>query len=228
MQMNCLIIEDEKIAREGLADYVRRIPFLNLEGSFENPQSAAFYLQHHTPDLIFLDIEMQGINGMEFAQKLPINGPMIIFTTAYAQYALEGYSIHAVGYLVKPIFFEDFEKAVLKAHTLFEVSKKKASPPLYIKEKGLDVKIELDHIVYIKSMENYIVIQTETSKHLTLLSMKKVKQYLPEHFIFSHRSYIVNMNKAHQVDEHHIYLGSFKVPVSTRMKQDVKKYFINH
>ncbi len=225
MEIRCIIIEDERIAREGIADYISRFDFLTLAGSFDNATEGLTYIHETRPDLLFLDIHMPGMNGLELAHQLTGHDTMIIFTTAYSEYALEGYQVNSVGYLVKPVFFEDFEKAVLKARTFFERKHPAGKTWLHIKADNEDLKICTDDILYVKSLQNYVVIQLVQKSIITLLTLKKISTLLPDHFVQVHRSYLINMEKADKISGYEIQVGAHRIPVSQRMKNDVLKKF---
>ena len=153
---------------------------------------------------------------------------MIIFTTAYSEYALEGYQVNSVGYLVKPVFFEDFEKAVVKARTFFERKYPAGKTCLHIKAGNEDLKICTDDILYIKSLQNYVVIQLTQKSIISLQTLKKISTLLPDHFVQVHRSYLINMEKADKISGYEIQVGSHRIPVAQRMKNDVLKKFTRY
>ncbi len=224
-QIQCVIVEDERIAREGIAGYIGQFDFLTLIGSFDNAEEGLRFIQRHPVDLLFLDIQMKGMTGLELARNLPTRQTMIIFTTAYSEYALEGYEVNSVGYLVKPVFFEDFEKAVLKVRSLFERNPGDSTTYLHIKADRESHKIRASDILFIKSMQNYIVVQLAQTSIISLQTLKSVSDKLPDSFVRVHRSYIVNLEKTDRMNASEALVGGHLIPVSQRVKNEALKRF---
>ena len=195
--MNCVAIDDEPLALEVLKKYILKIPELNLLAVFCDGIEAVDYLQKNTVSLIFLDIRMPDINGFQLYNSLTIK-PMVIFTTAYKEYAVEGFELDAIDYLLKPFNFIRFQKGVSKATNRGKFKNKDDAPSqhLYIHSDYKMVKVAFTEIIFIEALDDYVKINTATQSYLTLLSMKKILDKLPEkEFIRIHRSYIVAAEK---------------------------------
>lgn len=234
MNINCIIIDDEPLSRKGLKEYIADIDFLNLLAEFDNPLGATEIIGSGQVQIIFLDIQMPKITGLDFLKTLN-NPPGVIFTTAYPQYALDGFDMNALDYLVKPISFDRFLKAALKAREFYEVRQKsgKELPPasqtyFFIKAENKLVKIFFDDILYIEALQNYVTIQTTSKKHISYLTFKSVEEYLPaDKFIKVHKSYIVSAAKIDSIDGNDIRIGNFHVPISRNLKDEVMERLLN-
>jgi DNA-binding LytR/AlgR family response regulator len=226
MKLNCLIIDDEPIARKGMEEYVNEIDFLNLVGQCENPLKASVFLQDHSVDLIFLDIQMPKISGIDFLKTLK-NPPLVIFTTAFPEYALEGYALDVTDYLLKPITFERFLKAAQKAldlHTLKKQSLGVREPADYffIKSEGKFEKIFFNDALYLEGMQNYVIIHTTAKKFITYMTLTDLEDQLPhDQFIKVHKSFIISIPQVTAIEGNEIIIGSHHVPVSRTLKDDV-------
>ena len=195
--MNCIAIDDEPLALEVLKKYISKIPELNLVAVFSDAIEAMEYLQKNPVNLLLLDIHMPDISGFQLYNSLPVK-PMVIFTTAYKEYAVEGFELDAIDYLLKPFNFVRFQKAVSKATNRGKLKDKEDSPSqhLYIHSDYKMVKVAFAEIIYIEALDDYVKINTASQSYLTLLSMKKILDKLPEkNFIRIHRSYIVAAEK---------------------------------
>jgi len=168
--IRCVIIDDERIAREGLMEFVKEFEFLQCVGNYANALDAINLIQNKEVDLIFLDIEMPRIKGIQFAEMINSSSIMIIFTTAYSEYALKGYKVNAIDYLLKPIFFEDFEKAVFKARSLYDLIHPETSGQdfIFFRENGVDRRVIINDIIYIKSLQNYVQIFLNDNRNITI------------------------------------------------------------
>jgi len=223
--LQCIIIDDEPIARKGLKEYIQDVDFLYLSGEFDNPLKAMDTILRGKVDLIFLDIQMPKMTGMEFMKSLS-NPPLVIFTTAYPQYAIDGFDLNAVDYLLKPFSFERFWKAVLKARTQIE-SNTKSSPAVdpdffYIKSDNKLVKIDYDSVLFVEALQNYVAIYTTDKKFITYLTFHSVEEHLPaSRFVRTHKSYIVAMNKVESIEGNEIKIGAHRVPISRTEKESV-------
>lgn len=224
--INCLIIDDEPLAREGLAQYVAEIDFLNLQGSAENPLEALTLMEENAVDLLFLDIQMPKLNGLDFLKSLT-NPPLVIITTAYPSFALEGYQLDVLDYLVKPITFQRFLKASMKAKKQFGLIQQPTIPysstpapsvnpdHFFIKCDGKMERIRFEELLYVESMQNYVCLQTEKHKFTTLLTLKNTLAQLPtEQFMQVHKSFIVNLGKVQTLGEGHIKIKERLIPIS--------------
>ena len=219
MKLRCIAIDDEPLALRLIARYVEQFPDLQLIQTFEDAISGGEYLKHSPVDLLFLDINMPDISGIQLARNLE-QRPMIIFTTAYKNFAYEGFELEAIDYLLKPIDTKRFAKAVEKAVDYYKYkntdTSKKSDSSLYVYSEYRMIKINLDDIEYIESMEDYIKIHQHNAKTiLTLMSLKKVLEKLPpEKFQRVHRSYIVAVDKIKSIHNRKIQLANAELPVS--------------
>lgn len=222
-QLNSLIIDDEPIAREGIADYCKEISFLNVVGLCKNVLQANHYLESNQIDLIFLDINMPIVSGIDWLKGLK-NSPSIIMTTAYEEYALESFTYNVLDYLVKPISFERFLQALNKVNNYY--IHKTENEVLFLKSEKQLNKVNLNDILFVEAMQNYIKIITVTETLITHMSLKTFKDQLPEdNFIQTHKSYIVSKYKVDQIVENQIIIGEYKVPISVRLKKEVLNRF---
>jgi two-component system, LytTR family, response regulator len=227
MVINCILIDDEPLARKGLKEYISDVDFLNLIGDFDSPLKATELLSKANTQLLFLDIQMPKITGLEFFKSLQ-NAPPVIFTTAYPQYALDGFDLNALDYLVKPISFERFLKAALKAKEYYETRQhnadlnEKKDDYFFIKTDNKLVKIFFDEILFVEALQNYVTIHTADKKYITYLTFKSVEEYLPaERFIKTHKSYIVSASKVNSIEGNDIRIANHHVPISRNEKDDV-------
>ena len=228
MTINCIIIDDEPLARKGLKEYIADIDFLNLVGEFENPLTATEVIGRGEVQLLFLDIQMPKITGLDFFKTLQ-TAPPVIFTTAYPQYALDGFEVNALDYLVKPFSFDRFLKAALKAKEFYEVRQKNKevlhetdSEYFFIKADNKLVKILFEKILYVEALQNYVIIHTTEKKYITYLTFKSVEDYLPaDKFIKTHKSYIVSSSKIDSIEGNDIRIGQQHIPISRNLKDEV-------
>ena len=230
--MRCLIIDDEPLAIELLEDFVSKVPSLILIASCSNAIEASAILQSEKVDLIFSDIEMPDFSGIDFIKSLDIK-PLFVFTTAYSHYAVEGFNLNAVDYLVKPIPFHRFLKAVNRAQELFNfkcenevVPEIKSTPSdfIFVKSEYENVKVDLNSIRYIEGLKDYIKIYTDIPKPiLTLNSLKAFEEKLPANFIRVHRSYIVSLNHINSVQRNRIVIDKIRIPIGQNYKDEFIK-----
>ena len=224
--INCIVIDDEPLARKGLKEYIADVDFLQLTGEYDNALKAAESLSKGEVQLLFLDIQMPKITGLDFFKSLT-NAPPVIFTTAYPQFALEGFEVNALDYLVKPISFERFLKAALKAKEYYEVREKNATEAtqsqdyFFIKADNKLVKILYDDILFAEALQNYVCIQTKDKKYITYLTFKSVEDYLPaDKFVKVHKSYIVAAQKVDSIEGNNIKIGQHHIPISRNLKDE--------
>ena len=221
--INCLIIDDEPLARKGLQQYVEQIDFLQLQGFCKNAMQANTILKDQTIDLLFLDIEMPMLSGIDFLKSRTDN-PAVIFTTAYPKYALEGYQFDVIDYLLKPIAFDKFLQAANKALRLLPDNKEVIEEPNYIfvkTDKQL-VKLNIDDILYIEGMQNYILIHTANEKIMALVPMKSILEMLNQtDFLQIHKSYIIAKSKVEAIVGNQVIINQQYLPISTRMRKEV-------
>ncbi len=226
MSIRCIIIDDEPLARKGIREYIADTDFLSFEGEFDNPLKAADILSRGEVQLLFLDIQMPKITGLDFFKTLQ-QPPPVIFTTAYPQYALDGFELNALDYLVKPVSFDRFLKAALKAKEYYEIREKNvagtaAADHFFIKADGKLVKLQFDDILFAEALQNYVVIHTSEKKYITYLTFKSVEDYLPAQlFIKTHKSYIVAASKIESIDASDIRIGPHHIPISRNLKEEV-------
>lgn len=235
MIINCIIIDDEPLARKGLKEYIADIDFLNLAGDFDNPLKATILLNGGDIQLIFLDIQMPRITGIEFFKTLQ-NAPEVIFTTAYPQYALDGFEVNALDYLVKPISFDRFLKAALRAKEFFEVRQQNNAATLpsatadyfFIKADNKLVKLLFADILFVEALQNYVTIYTTDKKYISYLTFKSVEDYLPVgRFIKTHKSFIIAAEKVDSIEGNEIRIGQYQVPISRNLKDEVMEKLLN-
>lgn len=245
MKLRCAIVDDEPLALGLLESYVKKTPLLELDGCYNSAVQAIGALPEHPVDLLFLDIQMPELNGLEFSKVVP-EETRIVFTTAFSQYALDGYRVNALDYLLKPISYSDFLQAVNKAMQWFEMRQKAdgngeaqtiaseaGSEPeyVYVKSDYKLVQIKLDNILYIEGLKDYIKIHLEGEARpiLSLASMKSMEEKLPANrFIRVHRSFIVQKQKIRLIDKNRIVFGKDYVPISDSYKQDIQNYINEH
>lgn len=229
MKISCIIIDDEPLARKGLKEYISDVEFLDLRGEYDNPLKATQVLNSSDIQLIFLDIQMPRVTGLELVRSLP-HPPPVIFTTAYPQHALEGFELNALDYLVKPVSFDRFLKAVMKAKEYYEVRQKNSDirdqqisdEYFFIKADNKLVKINYDEILFVEALQNYVTIHTRDKKYITYLTFKSIEEYLPsEKFIKTHKSYIVSAARIDSIEGNDIRIGQHHVPISRNLKDEV-------
>jgi len=225
MLLNCIIVDDEPLAREGLANYVREVDFLQLAGSCEHPLELTALLEQAPADLIFLDIQMPKMSGTDFLRQLQ-NPPMVIITTAYPSYALEGFQLNVMDYLLKPITFERFFKAACKARDYHKLLQKPAlagaQDYFFIKCGSKYEKIFFDDILYVEGMQNYVSIYTDKSKYVTMLPLGSLADKLEESaFIRIHKSFIAAIAKIDGIEGNELFIGGNRIPVSRNFRQQV-------
>jgi len=230
----CIIIDDEEIGRDLLENFIGRIPHFELRGKFSNPLEALPIVKSESIDLIFLDIQMPGMTGIEFLKTLS-NAPAIIFTTAYSEYALEGYELSVIDYLLKPFSFSRFLQAVNKATELIDLrnAPHPSTPPkadtdapsteyLLIKADHKVHRVYLKDIVYIQSMKEYVIYYTETGKIMALGSLKGLAEKLPSNdFLRIHKSYIVAKNRVNSLYGNQVELASITLPIGGHYREQV-------
>lgn len=227
MDLKCLIIDDEPLARKGLKEYIADVDFLQLAGEFDNAIKASDRIAQGDIQLLFLDIQMPKITGLDFFKSLQ-SPPPVIFTTAYPQYALDGFELNALDYLVKPISFERFYKAAMKAKEFYEVRARNDAEPgavqdfFFIKADNKIIKIFFNEILMAEALQNYVVIHTVDRKFMTYLTFKSVEDYLPSpQFIKTHKSYIIAANRIDSIEGNDIRVGNLHVPISRNLKDEV-------
>lgn len=232
MKLKTIAIDDEPLALKLVSDYIGKTPFLEQVGAFDNPLDAIDFLSGQEADLIFVDIQMPDLTGIEFTRSLE-GDHKIIFTTAYEKYALEGFKLNALDYLLKPFSYEEFLKAAMKAHKMAELQAN-ALPTieannqfLFLKSEYKIRRINFNDILYIEGLKDYIKVYTtsEVKPILSLNSIKSLEQKLPEEkFMRVHRSYIVNLEKIETIERSRIIFGKTYIPVSDQFKEKFQEY----
>jgi DNA-binding LytR/AlgR family response regulator len=222
-ELNCLIIDDEPIAREGILDYCNEISSLNVVALCKNVLQANHYLENNQIDLIFLDINMPITTGIDWLKYLK-NSPSIIMTTAYEEYALESFKYNVLDYLLKPISFERFLQAVNKVNNYY--GNDTENKVLFLKSEKQLKKIRMNDILFVEAMQNYIKVVTLEEIIVTHISLKSFKDQLPEdNFIKTHKSYIVSKYKVDKIIENQIIIGDYEIPISVRLRKAVLNSF---
>ena len=218
--INCLIIDDEPLAREGLATYAGDIDFLKVQGLAEDPLEALAIMETTSIDLLFLDIQMPKINGLDFLKSLD-KTPLVIITTAYPSFALEGYQLDVLDYLVKPITFQRFLKASIKAKKQFELLQGIPAPSnlskesFFIKCDGKMERILLEELLFVESMQNYVSLQTTKRKFTALMTLKNILEKLPKaNFLQVHKSFIINVQKVQSLGDGQVQIQDRLIPIS--------------
>ena len=233
--IRCLAIDDEPLALQQLVAYINKVPFLELAAQCQSALEARKFLESDTVDAIFCDINMPDLNGMDFVKSL-VSPPLIVFTTAYSEYAVEGFKVNAVDYLLKPFGLQDFQRAANRVLERWEMKSPSSfhvplsSPKeetLYLKTDYRVVKVTVDDIRYIEGMSEYLKVwvEGEAKPIITLLAMKKLEERLPAHFMRIHRSYIVNLNKIQEVNKNRVILDAqTNLPVGDLYKEAFQNY----
>lgn len=240
MTLTCVVVEDEPLARNLLEQYILKVPHLQLVKSFSSPLAALDFLRNNSIDILFSDIQMPEITGISLLKILP-KKPLVILTTAYSEYALEGYELDVVDYLLKPITLERFLKAVEKATQ--RLVKSPAMPAvesvvvnepviqssIFVKDGTKLVKIRLNEILYIEGLKDYVAIYTKDKKVVTLQTLKSLEVQLGAHqFIRVHHSYIVSFEAIDTIDKEKILIGKVWIPISDTYRKSFKEFLEKH
>lgn len=236
MMINCIIIDDEPLACKGLKEYIDEIDFFHLAGMYDSGLKAMNIPGQQTIDLIFLDIEMAGLSGLDFYRSLQ-HAPQVIFTTAYPQFALQGFDVNALDYLVKPISFDRFVKAALKAKEYFEAHTKQFPNEIknddanffYVKTDNRIEKIFLNDIYFAEALQNYVCIHSKEKKYTTYLTFKALEEYLPaDKFLKIHKSFIVAISKVDSIEAGNLNILNKKLPISRNLKTEVMEKLLQN
>ncbi len=231
MKLHCIIVDDEPLALKIIEDYIRQIDYLEYQNGFDNPLKAITYLKNHQVDLLFLDIQMSKLTGIQLLNVIK-NRPFVIVTTAYEQYALQGYELDVLDYLLTPISFERFVKAVDKAYDRIKIKAGSVANDenalitnpkedyLFVKSGNKLQKIELEEILYVKGMGEYLKIVTTTASVMILQSFAKLSSALPgETFVRVHKSYLVAIDKIESIERNRIKIADELIPISDTYKK---------
>lgn len=223
MSISCIIVEDEPLARQLMQSHVVKTPELKLMASFSDPVEAIAYLRENPVDLLFSDIQMPGITGIALLKILK-KPPLVVFTTAYSEYALEGYELDVVDYLIKPIPFGRFLKSVEKvASRLSNSLQSEKDDFIFVKDGTKYVRVNLDDILYIESLKDYVALHLPDRKILSLQTMKSLESTLPaSRFVRIHNSYIVAIPALHSIEKEKVLIGNQYLPVSETYKKALR------
>jgi DNA-binding LytR/AlgR family response regulator len=226
MNLNCIIIDDEPLARKGIREYIGDVDYLRLLGEYDTPLKVMDQADLSTVQLVFLDIQMPKLTGLEFLKNLK-NPPPVILTTAYPQYALEGFELDVLDYLLKPISFQRFVKAVEKARQYYAVHQPapvaaEEVDHIFIKTGTLLKKIYYDEIFFAEALQNYVAIHTKDKKYITYLTFKSIEDNLPaSRFLKVHKSYIINLSKVDGIEGNDIVIGTHAIPISRANREEI-------
>jgi DNA-binding LytR/AlgR family response regulator len=225
--ITCLAIDDEPLALQQLVAYISKVPFLELAAQCQSAMEARAFLEHDTVDAIFCDINMPDLNGMDFVKSLAAP-PLVVFTTAYSEYAVEGFRVNAVDYLLKPFGLQDFQRAANRLkERLSESAAADSDNTLFLKTDYRIVKVSIPDIRYIEAMSEYLKvwIQGEAKPIITLLSMKKMEERLPDYFMRIHRSYIINLTMIQEVNKNRVIMDADTyLPIGDMYKDAFQAY----
>lgn len=230
MTLKCLVVDDEPLARSLISDYVNKVPYLQLVGVAENAINAIRFLRENHIDLLFLDIQMPELTGINMLKVLQ-KKPMVIFTTAYSEYALESYELDVVDYLLKPITFERFlkatEKAIQRALGIEVPTVTISAEPsfVFVKDGTKLIKVMLKDILYVEGLKDYVTLHTTDQKIVSLQRLKTLEEQLPEdQFIRIHNSFIVSLNAIHSIRKGEVQVGKVRLPISDSYKKSFKEW----
>ena len=233
MTIRCLAIDDEPLALQQIAAYINKVPFLELAAQCQSALEARQFLSDERVDAIFCDINMPDLNGMDFIKSLAAP-PLVVFTTAYSEYAIEGFKVNAVDYLLKPFGLQDFQRAANRLKERLEVNlTPQTSLPtpqddtLFLKTDYRIIKVNIPDIRYVEAMSEYLKVWLEGEQKpiITLLSMKKMEERLPQNFLRIHRSYIINLDKIQEVNKNRVIMDSETyLPIGDLYKEAFQSY----
>ena len=237
--IKCIAIDDEPLALKKLVTYIKKIPYLELVAQCRSAIEAQQVIDSQEVEAIFLDINMPDLNGLDFAKSLHDHskGPVMVFTTAYSEYAIEGYKANAVGYLLKPYSFDEFEAAAQKVKEITEIRQQAMTEVttqsgddgvIFVKSDYKIVRIAVEHITYIEAMSEYLRITCDDKERpvIVLLSMKKIEEHLPSsQFMRIHRSFIINLKKISEIKKNHVVIdGDISLPIGDNYKDAFMNY----
>ncbi|HLU88318.1 MAG TPA: LytTR family DNA-binding domain-containing protein [Cyclobacteriaceae bacterium] len=219
--LRSIAIDDEPMALEVIKNHASKIGFIRLENTFTNAFKAIAYMQENSPDLLFLDIKMPDISGMELAALLE-NKPMIIFTTAYSEHAVKSFELDAVDYLLKPFSLARFTKACARANDFWHLKNRESLHDyVFIKTGYEQVKVCLNELLFLEAGGNYLTFQLEREKHLARMTFAEAETLLNKNFVRVHRSYIVNKEKIDKIERHQLILGTHLVPIGNSYAENL-------
>ncbi|MGB5820730.1 MAG: LytTR family DNA-binding domain-containing protein [Saonia sp.] len=226
--MKCLIVDDEHLARKGLEDFVLQTPFLEHMASLSSALEAMEFLKHHAVDVLFLDIQMPDMTGLELMHVLN-HPPQVIFTTAHREFALDGFDLNAADFLLKPFSYNRFLKAVNK---ILPSGTQKAEEPkshIFIKSDGIIIKVLIDSITFVETAKDYVFVHTISDRYLTLVSLRQIEQELPNSkFMRVHRSYLVGLRHVGKLEGNLLYVGNHKIKISRTLRSEVYQRIVGN
>jgi DNA-binding LytR/AlgR family response regulator len=225
MKLQTLVVDDEPLARKGMVEYVNEVSFLSLAGECTSAAQASSYLANGGVDLLLLDVQMPRLTGIDFLKTLS-NPPMTILTTAYTDYAMEGYALDVIDYLVKPIPFDRFLKAVQKANDFHSMKHRHPDAAhqdyFFAKSSGKYERIYFGDILFVESMQNYVIIHLSGQKHIVYMTLSGVQEQLPpDRFIKVHKSYLVSAEKVKTIDNNELVIEQHRIPISRNLREEV-------
>ena len=233
--MNCIIVDDEPLAREAMKLLIEEAECLQLVGSFNSAATASDFMEQHVVDLVFLDIQMPGITGIEFARTIS-KRTLVIFTTAYTEYALDSYEVDAIDYLIKPVEAERFQKAIEKAHSYHslllqeekeEIETFSASEYFFVMSERRYFKVNFSDILFVEGLKDYVILQLGEQRIITRMSLKAVFDLLPkESFLRVNKSYIVNTAHINSFDNNDIFIKSYEIAIGNSYRDDFFEGFV--
>lgn len=227
--IKCILTDDEPFARKGLQGYIARIDFLDLRGTCEDALELNSLLKKEPVDLLFLDIEMPWLTGIEFLRQLA-SPPRVIFTTAYEKYALQGFELEVLDYLLKPISFDRFLRAANKAFDYFRLQQNPAAGDdhIFVKADSKLERIAFAEILFAEALENYVAIYTREKKIITHLTLKMLQEKLPAAaFVQPHKSYLIAIDKISSIEGNMLHLAQYTVPISKYQKEEIMEKIVN-
>ena len=243
MVLNCVLIDDEPLARDLLEGYLDQLDYATLAGQFGNPDEALLYLQNHTVDVLFLDIEMPGMSGIEFLNRLAemalLHPPITVFTTAYRNYAFEGFELGVIDFLLKPIAYSRFLQAIEKVRDFLMLKDQNArlenepTDPLpesiFVKSGVQRIKLNFDEVTHIQGLKDYAIIHTTTGRIVIKGSIKAMHDIFPEsRFLRVHKSFIAAISRISQMNRNRLVINGNPIPVGRNYKESVEKALLNH
>ncbi len=234
MTINCICVDDEPLALSQITRYIEKVPYLNLVASCHDAFEAIEVIDKNEIDLIYVDINMPDLNGLDFVRSLT-NKPLVVFTTAYSEYAIEGIKVEALDYLLKPFSFNDLFQSAEKARTRLESTQQAPKPSadtaLFVRSDSRTVRLDYEKIIYIEGMNEYVRIYVEGMDKplMPLLSMRKLEETLPaDQFMRVHRSYLINLTKIDEVQKQRISIGKKLIPIGESYKDKFQAYMDSH
>jgi len=225
MSITCIIVDDEPYAGNLLEEYIQQVPYLRLEKKCLTAMEALSFLQNHSIDLVFLDINLPQLSGMQLAHILPQN-QKVIFTTAYTSYAVESYAINAIDYLLKPITFERFIKSVEKVHGAAK-SRPAEQGNFFIKSGKAMIKVSAAEVYYIEGLKDYVVFRLEKEKHIVYKKMKELEAILEKNFMRVHHSFIVNTNHIKKIEDNQVHILDQRISISEKYRESFMSFIKN-